>query len=57
MNLGPGRPRAAIDAAPTVASRGEAAGKMVMGSWVMVLSPGAGERYASTDLFAREKVV
>jgi hypothetical protein len=52
MNLGPGRPRAAIDAAPTVASRGEAAGKMVM-----VLSPGAGQRDASTDMFAREKIV
>ena len=52
MNLGPGRPRAAIDAAPTVASRGEAAEKRVM-----VLSPGAGEHSASTDLFAREKVV
>src|SRR5262249_30696132 len=38
MNLGPGRPRAAIDAAPTVASRGDAAGKMVV-----VLSPDAGE--------------
>ena len=52
MNLGPGRPRAAIDAAPTVASLGEAAGTMVM-----VLSPSAGEHYASTDMFAREKVV
>ena len=52
MNLGPGRPRAAIDAAPTVTSRGEAAGKMVM-----VLSPGAGQRDASTDMSAREKIV
>src|SRR5262249_27025887 len=49
MNLGPGRPRTAIDVAPTVASRGEDAGKTVM-----VLSPGAGEHSASTDRFARE---
>jgi hypothetical protein len=52
MSLGPDRPRAAIDAAPTVASHGEVAGMMVM-----VLSPGARERDASTDMFAREKVV
>jgi cysteine synthase A len=43
---------AALHAALAVASRGEAAGKMVV-----VLLPDTGERYLTTDLFAREKPV
>jgi cysteine synthase len=43
---------AALHAALAVASRGEAAGKIVV-----VLLPATGERYLTTDLFAREKPV